>query len=174
MTFMMRPRVAGPTGTVMLRPATSARTPSSTATEATPGVPRTACTVAAGNGASADKVKSIGWLVSISTSIAARELASPVSIAVVRVTPISSEAVVVAVRDGDAGTVNAPARDKVQDFGDGNDKLDGGANNDQLYGEGGDDTLTGGAGADRFDGGANNDRATDFNASQGDTQVSIP
>jgi len=58
--------------------------------------------------------------------------------------------------------------------GNGQDRLEAGNGDDKLYGEQGDDRLTGGTGADLFDGGPNNDTATDYNAGQGDTKVSIP
>ena len=54
--------------------------------------------------------------------------------------------------------------------GEGDDKLLGNAGRDMLRGEAGNDTLTGGTGADSFSGGDDTDKATDFNASQGDTK----
>ena len=56
----------------------------------------------------------------------------------------------------------------------GNDTQSGLGGNDVLCGGRGDDTLTGGAGADSFGGGQGSDTATDFNAGEGDTQISIP
>jgi VCBS repeat-containing protein len=52
----------------------------------------------------------------------------------------------------------------------GKDTLDGQAGNDLLCGGRGKDRLTGGAGADHFGGGLGTDTATDFTATQGDTQ----
>jgi Ca2+-binding RTX toxin-like protein len=46
--------------------------------------------------------------------------------------------------------------------------------NDLLCGGNGNDKLTGGRGADHFGGGFGTDTATDFNASQGDTEGGIP
>jgi hypothetical protein len=56
----------------------------------------------------------------------------------------------------------------------GNDTLFGGGGIDLLSGGKGDDRLTGGADADHFDGGQGSDTATDFNQSEGDTQINLP
>jgi VCBS repeat-containing protein len=51
----------------------------------------------------------------------------------------------------------------------GSDTLSGGAGDDSLGGGSGSDRLTGGSGADRFSGGSGTDTATDFTATEGDT-----
>jgi VCBS repeat-containing protein len=56
----------------------------------------------------------------------------------------------------------------------GDDTLNGKDGIDLLCGGSGNDTFTGGAGADSFDGGKGTDRATDYNASEGDSKVNIP
>jgi Ca2+-binding RTX toxin-like protein len=67
-------------------------------------------------------------------------------------------------------TINGGDGNDILDGENGNDTLNGGNGNDILRGSLGDDSLTGGAGADFFSGGPGTDIATDFNASQGDTQ----
>ena len=56
----------------------------------------------------------------------------------------------------------------------GDDTLNGKDGIDLLCGGSGNDTFIGGAGADSFDGGKGTDRATDYNASEGDSKVNIP
>jgi VCBS repeat-containing protein len=56
----------------------------------------------------------------------------------------------------------------------GSDTLNAQGANDLMCGGNGNDKLTGGLGADRFGGGSGTDTATDFNASQGDTEAGIP
>jgi VCBS repeat-containing protein len=51
----------------------------------------------------------------------------------------------------------------------GGDTLSGGVGDDSLGGGSGSDRLTGGSGADRFSGGSGTDTATDFTATEGDT-----
>jgi VCBS repeat-containing protein len=51
----------------------------------------------------------------------------------------------------------------------GSDTLSGGVGDDSLGGGSGSDQLTGGSGADRFSGGSGTDTATDFTATEGDT-----
>jgi VCBS repeat-containing protein len=51
----------------------------------------------------------------------------------------------------------------------GSDTLSGGVGDDSLGGGSGSDRLTGGSGADRFSGGSGTDSATDFTATEGDT-----
>jgi predicted outer membrane repeat protein len=54
------------------------------------------------------------------------------------------------------------------------DILIGGVGHDTLRGGSDEDRLSGGGGADTFDGGTGTDTATDFDAGEGDTKVSIP
>ena len=56
----------------------------------------------------------------------------------------------------------------------GNDTLGGVGGNDVLCGAGGNDKLSGGTGSDTFDGGTSTDRATDYNATEGDSKTNIP
>jgi predicted extracellular nuclease len=74
---------------------------------------------------------------------------------------------------GDDSLDGGSGQDKL-DGGQGDDQLSGGQGDDQLSGGQGQDRLTGGADADHFDGGVGNDTATDFDATQGDTKVSVP
>ena len=55
----------------------------------------------------------------------------------------------------------------------GGDTLSGGAGDDSLGGGSGTDRLTGGSGADRFSGGSGTDTATDFTATEGDTNDGV-
>jgi CSLREA domain-containing protein len=76
-------------------------------------------------------------------------------------------------KNGD-DTINAGTGNDLACGGNGNDTLIGGLGNDRLQGANGDDKLTGGSGADSFSGGSGTDTATDYSASQGDTQDTIP
>ncbi len=82
-------------------PETSAVVPSRATAPSTPGVSATWSSRPAGRAVPVDvRVASIGWDSSISAPTASRELAMPVSIAVVRVIPTRRDAVVAAVRRG--------------------------------------------------------------------------